>query len=282
MLSVSSHVVRGSVGNRAMVFAFQTLGLPVWDLPTVVLPWHPGHGRSTRSVLSTPDFAAMAEEIAASSWAGEIGTVVSGYFGSAEQVDVIARLVEQLKARNPALLYVCDPVIGDQGGIYVPDTTAEAIRDRLLPLADLTTPNRFELAWLSGADLADNSEIMEAALALGPARVLVTSAFSMLNGGTGNLFLSGSHALLAEHRYIDDAPKGTGDLLTALFTARLMEGHSEERCLQLATAGVFEIIARSARRSASEMMLEQDASSLISPMALVQIRHLVHPGRRRR
>ncbi|SIQ85335.1 pyridoxine kinase [Rhizobium sp. RU20A] len=264
-----------------MVFAFQTLGLPVWALPTVVLPWHPGHGRSTRSVLQAEDLAAMADDIAASAFADEIGTVVCGYFGSADQVAVMADLIERLKRRNPALLHVCDPVIGDHGGIYVSDATAEAIRDRLLPLADLTTPNRFELSWLCGADLRDNNEIMEAALALGPARVLVTSAYSMLNGGTGNLFLSGSHALLAEHRHIEDAPKGTGDLLTALFTARLTEGHSEERCLQLATAAVFEIIARSARRSASEMMLEEDATSLVSPMALVQIRHLLHPVNRR-
>ncbi len=224
VISVSSHVVRGAVGNRAMVFAFQTLGLPVWALPTVILPWHPGHGRSTRSVVAAAEFEAMVDEIAASPWIDEVGAVVSGYFGHAGQVASLARLVERLKARNPALLYVCDPVIGDQGGIYVPQETAEAIRDQLLPMADLATPNRFELSWLCGADLKDNSEIMEAALSLGPSRVLVTSAYSMLNGGTGNLFLSGAHALLAEHRYIDDAPKGTGDLLTALFTAGCWRG----------------------------------------------------------
>ena len=34
VISISSHVVRGSVGNRAVVFALETLGYPVWALPT--------------------------------------------------------------------------------------------------------------------------------------------------------------------------------------------------------------------------------------------------------
>ena len=50
VIVVSSHVARGSVGNRAAVFALETLGHPVWAVPTVLLPWHPGHGRATRIV----------------------------------------------------------------------------------------------------------------------------------------------------------------------------------------------------------------------------------------
>ena len=51
VIVVSSHVARGSVGNRAAVFALETLGHPVWAVPTVMLPWHPGHGRATRIPL---------------------------------------------------------------------------------------------------------------------------------------------------------------------------------------------------------------------------------------
>ncbi|MGO8477512.1 pyridoxal kinase, partial [Rhizobium ruizarguesonis] len=66
-------------------------------------------------------------------------------------------------------------------------------------------------AWLSGAALEDNSTIMEAALALGPSLMLVTSAVPMMAGGTGNLYLSGRHALLAEHRVVENPPNGLGD-----------------------------------------------------------------------
>jgi pyridoxine kinase len=208
--------------------------------------------------------------------------VLSGYLGSAGQAESVARLVTALKERNPKLIYACDPVIGDAGGLYVPETTAVAIRDRLLPLANLATPNRYELAWLAGATLETNTAILDAALGLGPARVLVTSAVPMMSGGTGNLFLSGNHALLAEHRLVENPPNGTGDLLAAVFLARILEGLSEERALQMATASVFEIIARSVKRGADELTIEQDASSLSTPMAMVQMRRLVHPNQMRR
>ncbi len=187
-----------------------------------------------------------------------------------------------LRARNPDLVYACDPVIGDAEGLYVPEATAITIRDRLLPLASLATPNRFELAWLAGATLETNAAILDAALGLGPSRMLVTSAIPMMKGGTGNLYLSGNHALLAEHRLIENPPNGTGDLLAAVFLARLLEGLSEERALQMATASVFEIIARTVKRGADELTLEQDASSLSTPMAMVQMRRLLHPSQMRR
>ncbi|WP_307233070.1 pyridoxal kinase PdxY [Pararhizobium capsulatum] len=281
VIVISSHVVRGSVGNRAAVFALETLGYPVWALPTVLLPWHPGHGPSTRVTVSEGDFNSIVDDLIRSPWTGEVRAVLSGYLGGHHQAYAVARLVDALRQKNPNLLYACDPVIGDAGGLYVPEATAVAIRDQLLPLANLATPNRFELSWLSGAPLDTNAAILEAALSLGPSRMLVTSALPMMTGSTGNLYLSGNHALLAEHRLIDNPPNGTGDLLSALFLARLLEGLSEERALHLATAGVFEIIARARKRGADELTLEQDASSLSTPMAMVQMRRLLHPSQRK-
>ncbi|MFB2552945.1 pyridoxal kinase PdxY [Ensifer soli] len=282
VIVVSSHVVRGTVGNRACVFALETLGHPVWALPTVILPWHPGHGRATRLVIPEAEFSAMIDDLLAAPWIGEVRAVLSGYLGAPYQAVGVARLVEGLRQTTPDLFYLCDPVIGDVGGRYVPEAVAEMIRDRLLPLATLASPNRFELGWLCGAELATNQQILDAALSLGPPQMLVTSAVAMMKGGTGNLYLSGRHALLAEHRLIDDPPNGTGDLLSALFLARLIEGVGEEKALQLATASVFEIIARSTGRGADELTLEQDAASLAHPMAMVQMRRLVHPGQFRR
>jgi len=282
VIVISSHVIRGSVGNRAAVFALETLGYPVWAVPTVILPWHPGHGPSTRVTIGEDDFNSLIDDLVRAPWTGEVRAVLSGYLGAAYQAEGVARLVEALREKNPDLFYACDPVMGDVGGLYVPEATAIAMRDRLLPLASLATPNRFELSWLCGAELDSNAAILEAALSLGPARMLVTSAIPMMHGSTGNLYLSGNHALLAEHRLIDNPPNGTGDLLAALFVARLLEGLNEERALQLATASVFEIIARTGKRGADELTLERDASSLATPMAMVQMRRLMHPSQKRR
>jgi len=282
VIVISSHVIRGSVGNRAAVFALETLGYPVWAMPTVVLPWHPGHGPSTRLTFPESDFDKAIDDLIRAPWLGEVKAVLTGYFGNAAQPRAVARLIEALRRNNPDLIYVCDPVMGDLGGLYIPQPTAEAIRDEILPLATIATPNRYELAWLSGAPLDDNNAIMEAAIALGPPRMLVTSAVPMMTGSTGNLYLTGNHALLAEHRLIDHAPNGLGDLLSAVFLARVMSGMDEEKALQTTTASVFEVLARSVKRGANELTLEMDAASLSTPMAMVQMRRLVHPLKRRK
>ncbi|MNS86880.1 pyridoxamine kinase [compost metagenome] len=70
--------------------------------------------------------------------------------------------------------------------------------------------------------------------------------------------------------------------MSALFLARLLEGLDDEKALQLATASVFEILARTKKRDMNELTLETDSSSLSTPMAMVQMRHLLHPSRSKR
>ncbi|MFN7125316.1 MAG: pyridoxal kinase PdxY [Allorhizobium sp.] len=281
VIVISSHVVRGSVGNRAAVFALEVLGHPVWALPTIVLPWHPGHGPATRLRFPDDDFESAIDDLIRAPWLGEVSAILTGYFGSPRQPAAVARLVQAARERNPQLTYVCDPVMGDLGGLYIPVETATAIRDHLIPIADIATPNRFELQWMVGGELVSNQQIIDAALSLGPKRMLVTSAVPMMAGGTGNLLLSGRSALLAEHRLIDNPPNGLGDLLAAVFLARLLDGVDEETALRTATASVFEILARTAKRGGDELALESDASSLSTPMAMVQMRRLMHPAQRK-
>lgn len=282
VIVISSHVARGSVGNRAAVFALETLGFPVWAVPTVILPWHPGHGRATRIVPDTEQFTALLGDLERAPWLGEVAAVLSGYLGDARQAAAVASLVGAVKAKNPKALYVCDPVMGDLGGLYVPQAIAEAMRDTLLPIADIATPNRYELAWMSGVQLDDIKSVVGAALVAGPSTMLVTSAPAMMAGGTGNLLLTGSEALLSEHRIIERPPNGLGDLTAAVFLARLLDGQPSGKALQSTTASVFEILARTAKRGADELTLETDAQSLSHPMAMVHLRHLTHPGKDRR
>ena len=279
VIVISSHVVRGSVGNRAAVFALETLGFPVWAVPTVVLPWHPGHGRATRIVPPADQFQALIDDLKQAPWLGEVGAVLSGYLGHPDQAKAVAELVGAVKQRNPHAIYLCDPVIGDEGGLYVPEATAVGIRDQLMPIADIATPNRAELSWLSGVKLEDNGKLMDAALHAGPATMLVTSAFPMMAGSTGNILLTPTQAHMAEHRRVDGPTNGLGDLTAAVLLARRLSGMNEEKMLQSTTAAVFEIMARSAKRGADELMLEADASSLARPMAMVQMRRLVHPSK---
>ncbi len=281
VIVISSHVVRGSVGNRAAVFALETLGFPVWAIPTVVLPWHPGHGRATRIVPPPRDFAAMLDDLARSPFLGEVSAVLTGYLGDAGQAEPVARLIDAVKAQNPKALHVCDPVIGDADGLYVPQATAAAIRDVLLPRADLATPNRYELEWLTGESSQTNADLMRMAERLGLARLLVTSAHPVMDKAQANLLVSGKRAWLAEHRHMDGAPNGPGDLTAALMTGRLLMGQSDETALQTVTASVFEVLARSVKAGADELRLTAESHSLIRPMAMVSMRQMVRAAPKR-
>lgn len=267
VIVISSHVARGSVGNRAVVFALEALGLSVWAVPTVLLPWHPGHGPATAIVPEPDRFSAFIADLGEAPWLGEVAAVVTGYLGAPGQAAAIAGLVRRLKAVRPSALYACDPVIGDQEGLYVPGETAASIRDILLPLADLATPNRYELAWLTGAAVRDEESAVAAARRLGPASVLVTSAPAGPPQRLANLLVEPLNAFHAAHRMIDGVPKGTGDLTAALFVGHRLAGKAPMEALAATTASVLHVLRAASAQGADELMLASSHAGLVRPEA---------------
>ncbi|WP_292898167.1 pyridoxal kinase PdxY [Nitratireductor sp.] len=278
VIVISSHVARGSVGNRAAVFALEALGFPVWAVPTVILPWHPGHGPATRIVPEPDQFARFMNDLENAPWLGEVSAVLSGYLGGPEQADAIAGLVETLKSRNPEARYVCDPVLGDRGGLYVPEATATAIRDRLLPLADIATPNRYELAWLTGVHIDGTDSAIHAARKAPPAEVMVTSAPASSPDRLANLLVGKTEVLRAAHDSIPKAPNGTGDLTAALYLARLLAGENQEEALAKTTGSVVAILNRAIERGSDELMLETDRQILTRPQMRIDIERVAEPA----
>lgn len=284
LLVITSQVVRGGISGRGLVFALQRLGHPVWFLPTILLPWHPGHGKGKRITASNDEFAEIVEELANSPKISEIGGVISGYLGHAEQAGPIAKLVKTIQDRNPDALYVCDPVIGDHfgdsGDLYVPKATAVAIRDELIPYADIVTPNGFELGWLTGRDVISELQALSAARALGNDRVLVTSSPALRRNAIANLLVGPNGAVAAEHAVVPNPPHGTGDLMAGLFLSRHMDGLSDNDALVRAAGSTFELVARSVKKGADELLFAEEQQSLVRPMALVSSRRVMEPAAR--
>ena len=226
VIVISSHVVRGTVGNRAAAFALEVLGFPVWIVPTITLPWHPGHGPSHRITPSQSDFETVIKDLCNAPWLSEVGAVLSGYLGHAHQVPAVASLVDAVKAQSQDALYVLDPVMGDapddlEGRLYISEEQAVAIRDVLLPRADMIAPNPFELGWLSGRNTPRTHETLrEAATSLETKFVLGTSAPAMMKDHIGNMLIENdgdTHKVhLSEHRRAVGPPNGLGDLASAL------------------------------------------------------------------
>ncbi|WP_312861542.1 pyridoxal kinase [Segnochrobactrum spirostomi] len=281
MILISSIVARGGVGTRVMTFTLERLGHRVWQVPTIFLPWHPGHGRATRIVPPDDAFAAALADLARAPWLAEVGAVISGYLGSAAQAEAVAGLVAALKAANPAALYVCDPVVGDEGGLYVPEATATAVRDVLLPIADVATPNVFELGWATGRTITTPDEAANAARALGPARVLATSAPAMMKGALATIFATPDSAYLAEHPRVEGAPNGVGDLICAMLTDALLSGAGAEAALTRAASTTYEMVVRSVKAGADELVYHAAQEAIVSPAARVQVRRLATASPRR-
>jgi pyridoxine kinase len=274
VLLISSHVARGSVGNRAMVFALERLGFTVWAVPTVLLPHHPGHGPVDRIPIDDNAFDGLLDSLCKEGRAASVSGIVSGYLASPAQALAVRRIVETVKVANADALYICDPVIGDDGNLYVSSVLAETVRDALLPLADMVTPNAFECAWLAGAAETALADLAVLARSFPVPAALVTSAPALMRGSIGTLLVTEDETILFEHPEIAMPLKGTGDLLAALLLGRKLSGLDWRKAADGALASVFEIVAGSVRAGADELMLTELQHALVQPHAHVNVRRM--------
>jgi pyridoxine kinase len=266
-LSISSQVVRGHVGNSAIAPGLRALGHEVWPMPTIVLSNHPGHGGCAGPAVSAEQIAAMVGELERHGWLSDCAGVMSGYFRDAAQCAAAAYAVRAVKQANPRALYLCDPVLGDDpGGLYVPEDVAAAVRDELVPLADLITPNCFELAWLSGREVTGTNDAVAAAGGLQRPGVIVTSIYSA--DGPANLWVGGESAISCRFEPLPNVPHGVGDLFAALALVHLVEGDGG-RALGLASAQIAHVIARSAGRDELDMAAGTMGMATVAPLPVV-------------
>lgn len=236
IVALSSLVAHGHVGLRAMVPALERLGHEVVALPTVVLSNHAAFPHVAGSPIDPAKLEAMAQALDANGWLASIEIVITGYLPTPAHVEFAMSLVQQIRNRSPAMTYICDPVLGDDPkGLYLPLETAIALRDELLPLADIATPNAFELAWLSGHPTSSIESAIRAARTLHPPLVLATS-IPAANHHLATLLVGPTSAHATSSPQRAKAPSGTGDLLTALFAGHLASSKTTPEALAHASA----------------------------------------------
>jgi pyridoxine kinase len=268
VLSVQSRVAYGHVGNAASVFPLQRLGIEAWALDTVAFSNHTGHGQWRGSVVPAAEIAVLFEGIAALGVLPRIDAVLSGYLGDAATGPVLLDIVGQVRKANPRALFCCDPVIGDvDTGSYVTEGIAEFFRDRALALADIVTPNRFELEYLTGNSITSLEEAGQAAAALrglGPEIVLVTS----LDGAAERIAMlaAGPDGVWAvETPRLPVMLNGCGDVTAALFLARLLRGENLPDALALTAASIYAVIETTMRLERFELALVAAQDELVTP-----------------
>lgn len=243
VLSIQSQVSAARVGNSVAVFAMERLGVEVLALPTVLFGRRPDRGPPGGGPVPAEQLAAMLEALEADGALARVDAVLSGYLGAPEQAEIVLDAVARTRRHNPHALYVCDPVLGDwDRGLYAKPAVAEAMRDRLVPAADLITPNAFELSWLAGRSVRTLSDA--AALARDSARAMLITSLA-LGQHLATLLCTPELFVQVETPELAGSPKGAGDLLTALYLARRLLGQEEAEALLLAVGSVFDLIAAS-------------------------------------
>ena len=281
ILSIQSSVAYGHVGNSAAVFPLQRLGHEVWPVSTVVFSNHTGYGDWRGPLLSPDDVAAVVTGISDRGVLSSCDAVLSGYQGSAGIAEVIVSAVAQVKAANPAATYTCDPVMGNAtSGCFVDPAIPPIIRELVVPVADVITPNQFELGFLtdtSPESLADTLASADLARAMGPETVLVTSVFdgdAETATSIAMLAVTGDGAWLVETPRLAMKANGSGDLTAALFTAHLHDTGSPAEALARTTSSVFAVLKATLESGERELRLVAAQEAIAHPACEFAVRQV--------
>jgi pyridoxine kinase len=269
ILSIQSHVAYGHVGNSAAVFALQRLGCEVWPVNTVQFSNHTGYGAWKGEVFPAAMVDAVVEGIAERGVLASCDGVLSGYVGSVEIGAAVLRAVGRVKAANSGAVYCCDPVIGNcRRGVFVQRGVPEFFRERAIPLAQIITPNHFELDRLIGDDTVDTAQVVSAIGLLhmrGPGAILITSVEvnETPPGHVDVVASDGTEQYLVRTPKLTVAGNGAGDVIAALFLCHYLRSGIVAEALAWSTSSVFGLLKRS--RDAAEIALIAAQDELVAP-----------------
>jgi pyridoxine kinase len=271
ILSIQSSVAYGHVGNSAATFPLQRHGHEVWPVHTVVFSNHTGYPSWGGRILSPDDVREVIAGIADRGVLPTCDAVLSGYLGDPGICEVVIGAVALVKAANPHATYTCDPVMGNAtSGCFVDPAIPPIIRKQVVPVADVITPNQFELGFLTGTSpdsLESTLDSADAARALGPTTVLVTSLQRPDRPGDtiDMLAVTGEGAWTVSTPRHPDKVNGSGDLTAALFTAHLRQTGSAADALAATASSVFAVLSATLESDESELRIVAAQDAIANP-----------------
>jgi pyridoxine kinase len=273
VLSIQSHVVHGHVGNRAAVFPLELLGFEVDFINSVQFSNNTGYKSFKGQRLTGQDVEDLLQGLIDNDLC-YYTHMLTGYMGTKTFLSSVMKVVDHMKSQNPNLIYVCDPVLGDDGKLYVPPELIDIYRNDIIPRADVITPNQFEAERLSGITIKCQDDALRAIdylHGLGVPTVILTSAAYENRQGNLTLVASKKDRETGQiQRFEIIFPKlpgdytGTGDLMAALFLAWLTILKNDFKlALETALAGIQSVLTRTP--SGQELRLIQSRHQIPNP-----------------
>ncbi|MBM3714470.1 MAG: pyridoxal kinase PdxY [Actinobacteria bacterium] len=280
VLSIQSAVAYGHVGNSAAVFPLQRIGVEVLPVYTVNFSNHTGYGAWRGPLISPEDVAAVIAGIEDRGVFPEIDVVLSGYQGGEGIADVIIDTVARVKKANPDAVYACDPVMGNaKSGCFVAPAIPDLLRERVVPVADILTPNQFELGFLTGTEPGSiDSTLASADLvrARGPRTVLVTSVERPDREADTieMMVVADAGAWIVQTPLIPMKANGSGDVTAALFTAHLQRTGDPADALARTASSVFDLLSNTFEAGSRELRLIESQEAYAHPRLQFPVRQV--------
>ncbi|MBC7288909.1 MAG: bifunctional hydroxymethylpyrimidine kinase/phosphomethylpyrimidine kinase [Armatimonadetes bacterium] len=238
-LTIAGSDSGGGAGVQADLKTFTVLG--VYGASAITAVTSQNTVRVSKVQLLAPDIVVSQIRDVAT----DIGcnAAKTGMLGSAAIVDAVARAVEELSIAP----LVVDPVmVAKSGDPLLADDAVETLRDMLLPLATVVTPNIPEAERLVGRKITTVAEMQQAAeeiASLGPKAVVIKGGH-LKDVATDVVWLcdTGEIHYLTAPRLPGRNTHGTGCVFSAAITAELAKGRDIVEAVRRAKLLVTEAI----------------------------------------
>lgn len=228
----------------------KVLGFDVSTINSVQFSNHTGYKCFKGQVLNSDDLACLYDGLQENG-ISSFSHILTGYIGSQSFLEKVAEIVVDLKKKNPSLVYVCDPVMGDNGEMYVPAELLPVYIDKILPIADIVTPNQFEVEKLTGIKITSEEDAIEAMKILhskGPKTVVISSSEFSSDGSITSLASTVANGkkevYKVQFQKLNAVFVGTGDLFAACLLAWLEKDKDLKLALEKTIATLQSVIKR--------------------------------------
>jgi hydroxymethylpyrimidine kinase/phosphomethylpyrimidine kinase len=246
----------GGAGLQSDIRTFAALGVYSYSVLTSVIAQ--SSSRVARVAPVTPALVTAQIEVLVAE--ARPVAIKTGALASAGTVAAIADAITKYKLPAP----IVDPVMIASSGARLLERRAEAaLRDRLIPLARIVTPNAPEAEALTGVKIGDRESVREAArkiVAIGARAVLIKGGHVKDRAHATDIFYDGRIFIeLTSSRIAGGDAHGTGCVLSAAIAAYLARGDSLEEAVRKAKRFLTAALQSSFKIGKSRALLDQFA-----------------------
>ena len=227
---------------------------------------HPAHGSCTGQITSACEITALIDGIEQRALLQSCTAVLSGYLGSAKNGRIISEIVNRVKTKNKRALFLCDPVMGDNGKPYVENDILTFFKEKMAASADILTPNNYEASVLIGEPVNTKQKAIKSLPALcakGVKVAIITGIDTNRSIQTVARDEIGTWSVSTPK--ISVASSGAGDRYSALFLAKYLDGNSTPYALSYAISAVYGVLGVAQELSAPDLPIVAAQELILSP-----------------